>query len=723
MKKILCMLLCLLMLPTVSFAEGNDNVTEGIVYDAADSVGTVVNGDPVDTTVVEQFLYRFTPLDVVLVIDVSGSMATRDASNGKSLLDYAKQAGESFRNTLMNMNPGSRIGLVSFSDNAGIMCDLVGLHDQNTLVSSINRMSASGSTNTGDGYVKAIELLRRSGSQSHRKVVIMITDGLANTGIGDPIRYCIDSGEQCAQDSTVYTIGLVGGMTENEKRTTRSILEAGYETRYFEVDFDNVSDAGAEIDQIVMAIAMSTTASEAVNAFGESVALDMYQFNVGAGFDARITAANGEVLSSFRGDYSTGASYGSMSVVDGRKHFVVLEGDYVIDVQGVSTKKGGYTLSILQGESMRSRTLHEYAGWSHVSLSWRITIEDGHVTVVDTGYNVLNPYAKDRNGKQTIGLEESVGAMTNRQLDVMSAPARNAKQISTVQKNDRVRILAESGGFYYISFVDDKGCLNRGWIVASGISEAAGFVPEMYWLDGEYVVSGSCKAYGAPEEDSAVVQELSSGTKVVLKHVERSSTGEEWAYVQLKQQNPVYGYVSVENLKNWVTIAPRNFRIGHDLAPFTDELSFEAVYFARGQMWQVYSAPNTSSWRGAKGKAEVSTNDVIYVAGWNRGWLLIAYETNNGNRRVGYVDGSQIQGSYPDFPVLVFRNSTRKVSYGCTLTDDPVNESADIRKLKSGDQVTQLSSYTFHRGYKLAYVQCTVDGKTVRGFIPADCIE
>lgn len=731
MKRFLCLLLCLL-LPVASLAEGwmsngdqDDavgSVTDDAVYDAADSVGQVVNtGAPGEPTEQQRITYSFTPLEVVLIIDVSGSMDARDQSNNKSLLDYAKLASESFRNTLMTMNPASRVALVAFDDRVVAECGLTGASDQARLVDSISRLSPGGRTNTGGGFLRAAELLENNAMPGRRCVILMLTDGIANEGVGDPNTYAINNGNRCAQKGMVYTIGLVGGMDEGSKRQTRRILEAGYETRYFEVDFDNVADAGAQINQIATTIAMSASAGEAVDASGQQISLDMYQFSVGAGFQARVTSPDGATLSSFPEDYSTGAYFGTMSVVDGQQHYVMIEGDYDIDIKGVATREGGYAFKQLQGATMNSRTVAEYPGWAHESIGAHITITGGQADIQDTGYSVLDPYARDAAGQQTRGLNASVGAVLNRQTEVFAAPARNAAKIDTLQQNTRVRLLAMDGNYLFISFMDEKGLLNRGWINAGSVTKVNGFLPMMCWLEGEYTLNAAASAHGAPEADSAVVKELRQGAKVNLRHVERASTGEEWAYVAINgQQN---GYLPVDVLNGWSTIAPQEFRIGADLAPFADELVFQDVYFQRGHTWKVYSSASTNSWRGANGKAEVSTNDVVYVAGWARGFLLIAYETNSGNRRVGYVNGKDIKCDIPDFPVLAFRMTKTRTASACTLTDDPVNESTQVVKLKAGTEVTWLSSYTWRNGDELAYVQTKANGKIVRGFIPAECLE
>ena len=49
-----------------------DVMNEDVVYDAADSVGDVVNGGNPDPDLQQQIAYSFTPVEVVLVLDISG---------------------------------------------------------------------------------------------------------------------------------------------------------------------------------------------------------------------------------------------------------------------------------------------------------------------------------------------------------------------------------------------------------------------------------------------------------------------------------------------------------------------------------------------------------------------------------------------------------------------------------------------------------------------------
>lgn len=54
-------------------------------------------------------------------------------------------------------------------------------------------------------------------------------------------------------------------------------------------------------------------------------------------------------------------------------------------------------------------------------------------------------------------------------------------------------------------------------------------------------------------------------------------------------------------------------------------LNAEVTPFTPGQTYAVYSAPDSRSIRGAKGRARVSTNGWIQVFGAEGDWLLVQY--------------------------------------------------------------------------------------------------
>ncbi len=110
-------------------------------------------------------------IDIVLCMDVSGSMGSRDIQ--PSRMEVAKQMAEEF----VRGRPVDRIGLVIFSGESFTQCPIT--TDRNALISHIqvleSRKYLKDGTVIGEGLATAVD--RLSESQSKSKVVILITDG------------------------------------------------------------------------------------------------------------------------------------------------------------------------------------------------------------------------------------------------------------------------------------------------------------------------------------------------------------------------------------------------------------------------------------------------------------------------------------------------------------------------------------------------------------------
>ncbi|MDO4773491.1 MAG: vWA domain-containing protein, partial [Bacillota bacterium] len=119
--------------------------------------------------------------DVVLVVDRSSSMnedfetggVTSDPSRRK--LHKAKEAAKSFVENLIQVSDqGSlRIALVSYSDNARINQTLT--NNKESLIRSIDSLSARGATHTQAGIKWARDLLK--GSVAERQIIVLLSDG------------------------------------------------------------------------------------------------------------------------------------------------------------------------------------------------------------------------------------------------------------------------------------------------------------------------------------------------------------------------------------------------------------------------------------------------------------------------------------------------------------------------------------------------------------------
>ena len=110
-------------------------------------------------------------IDIVLCMDVSGSMGSRDML--PSRMEVAKQVAEDF----VRGRPVDRIGLVIFSGESFTQCPVT--TDRNTLITQIRTLESrrylKDGTVIGEGLATAVD--RLSESEGKSKVVILITDG------------------------------------------------------------------------------------------------------------------------------------------------------------------------------------------------------------------------------------------------------------------------------------------------------------------------------------------------------------------------------------------------------------------------------------------------------------------------------------------------------------------------------------------------------------------
>ncbi len=126
------------------------------------------------------------PIDVILVIDVSGSMG---GTNYGTRMQPAMNAAKDF---VGSMNASKdRIGLVSFSSSANLVRGLT--NDTASLNSSIDALNPVGATNLREAYYVAISHLKENGRDNAVKAVVAMTDGDWNNhgsplakGIGFP---------------------------------------------------------------------------------------------------------------------------------------------------------------------------------------------------------------------------------------------------------------------------------------------------------------------------------------------------------------------------------------------------------------------------------------------------------------------------------------------------------------------------------------------------------
>ncbi|UUF13898.1 MULTISPECIES: gliding motility-associated C-terminal domain-containing protein [Flavobacterium] len=185
------------------------------------------------------------PLEVVLVIDVSGSMG--DGNNPKPL-SRAQDAAIDFINKMFlpanNTTNKNRVAIVTYSTTASIRRNLTLASGQADLISVINGLSANGSTNIQDGLVKAKTVLDGATYDcATARSIVLLTDGVANA-TGTNGSSCSD-GQQgtCIQsaitaataaktvtvsgtsyNNQIFSVGLFGAISGSEQTNAQYAL-------------------------------------------------------------------------------------------------------------------------------------------------------------------------------------------------------------------------------------------------------------------------------------------------------------------------------------------------------------------------------------------------------------------------------------------------------------------------------------------------------------------
>lgn len=120
-------------------------------------------------------------IDIVLALDISGSMQALDFAPGNRL-DAAKEVAHAF----VQSRTGDRIGLVVFASNSFTQCPLTTDYVMlERLIDEVEIGDIKDGTAVGMAIGNALNRLRAVPGKA--RVVILLTDGMNNTGVLDPL--------------------------------------------------------------------------------------------------------------------------------------------------------------------------------------------------------------------------------------------------------------------------------------------------------------------------------------------------------------------------------------------------------------------------------------------------------------------------------------------------------------------------------------------------------
>lgn len=221
-------------------------------------------------------------VDIVLALDISGSMKAMDFSPNR--LGVTKQVAADF----IKNRPTDRIGLVVYAGEAYTQCPVT--TDHATLLGLLNDVDfdrIEDGTAIGDGLGTAVNRLRNSDAKT--KIIILLSDGVNNSGYLDPY-----AAAEIAKNMEikVYTIGCGKngtapfptpyGIMQLESEVDEALLEnIAKETggEYFRAtNSKKLSEVYEEIDKMEKTIINETTFEHKNDEFYPFLILGLFFF-------------------------------------------------------------------------------------------------------------------------------------------------------------------------------------------------------------------------------------------------------------------------------------------------------------------------------------------------------------------------------------------------------------------------------------------------------------
>lgn len=117
------------------------------------------------------------PMNVVLLVDVSGSMAPQDR------LPLLKQG---FRLFAERLRPQDRVAIVTYASGTNVALEPTTGEDKGKILDAIDALGAGGATAGADGLQRAYAMAERHVDKGAVNRIILATDGDFNLGITDP---------------------------------------------------------------------------------------------------------------------------------------------------------------------------------------------------------------------------------------------------------------------------------------------------------------------------------------------------------------------------------------------------------------------------------------------------------------------------------------------------------------------------------------------------------
>ncbi len=194
-------------------------------------------------------------IDIVVAMDISGSMLAEDFKPNR--IEAAKKNAIEFIESRTN----DRIGLVVFAGESFTQCPVTIDHDVlKNLIKDVNTEMLRDGTAIGSGLATSVSRLKESKAKS--KVIILLTDGVNNTGQVAP-RSAADIAYSF--DIKVYTIGV------GTKGKAPYPVQTAFGTQYRNIDVEIDEDVLTDIAEITGGKYFRATNNESLESIYEEI--------------------------------------------------------------------------------------------------------------------------------------------------------------------------------------------------------------------------------------------------------------------------------------------------------------------------------------------------------------------------------------------------------------------------------------------------------------------
>jgi Ca-activated chloride channel homolog len=139
------------------------------------------------------------PLDLALVVDCSSSMRAHDK------MSRVKAALSRF---LVKLRPLDRVSIVAYANEARVVLEPTLFEEGDRVRAAVRELEPNGSTNLHAGLMLGYRMVARHRRARANHRVILLTDGIANTGVTDPETIALDSRRYNREGIDLSTIGV-----------------------------------------------------------------------------------------------------------------------------------------------------------------------------------------------------------------------------------------------------------------------------------------------------------------------------------------------------------------------------------------------------------------------------------------------------------------------------------------------------------------------------------